>query len=205
MTVCVGDNEVIGCGIAVGKRLEAEGTAEDAFMHIVGGLVGNNRSGIAHCLSVAVGEIRMTDGCLANASDRFFLIEIQREYHVADLPACRQKMNRYRLGVVLASIALVFSAVVAQEVVFDDRNHHLLQTDAAVNKIQPAAFHLDADALSRRKAFVFGVAVKEFYRKKILRLCAFLHNCVTSADLYILIALGGFVNLFVLFQRTVGI
>ena len=74
MTVCVGDNEVIGCGIAVGKRLEAEGTAEDAFMHIVGGLVGNNRSGIAHCLSVAVGEIRMTDGCLANASDRFFLI-----------------------------------------------------------------------------------------------------------------------------------
>ena len=105
----------------------------------------------------------------------------------------------------MAPVALVFLAVVAQEVVFDDRNHHFLRTDAAVNEIQPAALHLDADALSRRKAFVFGIAVEEFYRKKILRLNSFFHNSVTSADLDILIALGGLVNLFVLFQGTVGI
>ena len=139
-------------------------------MYIVGGLVGDNRGGIADDLSIAISKIRTTGSCRADASDGFFLVEIQREYHVADFPACRQKMNSHRHGVELASVALVFLAIVAKEVVFDDRYDHLLKADTAVDEIQTAALHLDANTFSRCEAFIIGIAVEEFYRKKILRL-----------------------------------
>ena len=74
-----------------------------------------------------------------------------------------------------------------------------------MDKVHAAAIHLDTDTFPRCKSIKFRFAAQELHRQQIVRLCAFLHDCIASAIFHIHAVKAGLIYLVILSQRTICI
>ena len=71
--------------------------------------------------------------------------------------------------------------------------------------VQTSAARFDANIFPRCKSIKSGLLVNKFYRHKVVRLCAFLHDCIATSILHTLLIEAGLIDLIVLGQRAVGV
>lgn len=152
------------------QRLQVEGTAEGALLPLAAGSVRDDFLRAADLPAGAVSEVQEVAGLFPVFAHRFLLVKAQGKGHIADFPAHREKADGHGLCVVPAPVVPVLFGVVAQEMIADDRDDHLLQADAAVHEVQPAAAHFDADALSWGEGLIVCLSLQKLYRQQILQL-----------------------------------
>ena len=199
----ISNHQVVAFQSAVFLRAQVEAAPENTLLAIFTGLISNDLLRIADDLTERVREIQLKYSGLAVGSHRFLLVEVQRENHVADFPVCGQQAQLHGLRVVLASIPLVFLVLVAQESIIHHGDNHLLQADAAVNKLQTAAALLNPNILSWRPRLISLLAANEVYREQVVRMCPAAGNQVATLNLHILSAGSGFVHLSVFGEGAV--
>ena len=115
--ILVGNDEIIGLGVAVFQRLQIEAAPEGTILPVVTGLVRNDLLDITDCFSGTIREVQLVGCRLPVAANSLLLIEVQGEAHIADLPVGRQQTDFHRLGVVLALILLILDTLITQETI----------------------------------------------------------------------------------------
>ena len=83
----IGNDQIIGLTVAVLLRPEIEVTPESALLRVIAGLVSDNLACITDLLPVHVYKVQKIRCSLTIPANSLLLIEVQRENHVADLPA----------------------------------------------------------------------------------------------------------------------
>ena len=118
---------------------------------------------------------------------------------------CRQEAHLHRLCIILLLIPLILLTLISQKMIINDRHDHFLKTDPAMNKIKPAAVHLNSYIFLRRKSIILGCSAQKLNLLQIIGIRILHHDGIASAVLHNTIDKSGFINLVILSQRTIGI
>lgn len=80
------NDKIVTVAVAVFQTLQIEAATECTILAVLAGFVRNDADHIADLLSAGIGEVQLIVAGASIIANGFFLIEIQREDHIADFP-----------------------------------------------------------------------------------------------------------------------